>query len=128
MNGVEILNTVTDMPEKSAGTIIAYVIIAVACTVFAGMCVWSIKEMVEDVYMDWKNWICVAVLILISALFCVCDFFLIMCIVGEANKRETIVYATIDDTVPWTEINHRYELIRQDGKIYQLRVREDGDV
>ena len=127
MNGVDILNTVTDMPDKSAGMIIAYVIFAVACTVFAGMCVWSIKEMVEDVYMDWKDWIGVAVLILISAGFCVGDFFLIRGIVGEVNKRETIVYATIDDTVPWTEINKRYELIRQDGKIYQLRVREDGE-
>lgn len=38
--------------------------------------------------------------------------------------QETIVYATIDDSTPWSEINERYELIRQDGKIYQLRLRE----
>ena len=63
-------------------------------------------------------------LILISAGFCVGDFFLIRGIVGEANKRETIVYATIDDTVPWAEINRRYELIRQDGlyrRIYEIQ-------
>jgi hypothetical protein len=128
MNGVEILNTVTDMPDKSAGMIVMYVMFAVISIILSGICVWSIKEMVEDVYMDWKGWIGVAVLILISAGFCVGDFFLIRGIVDEARTRETIVYATIDDTVPWTEINEKYELIRQDGKIYQLRVREDGGV
>lgn len=128
MNGVEILNTVTDMPDKSAGMIIAYVIFAVACTVFAGMCIWGVKEMLEDNYPDLMDVIGVIVLILFVCGACVGDYFLIRGIVDETRKRETIVYATIDDTVPWTEINQRYELIRQDGKIYQLRVREDGDV
>lgn len=128
MNGVDILNTVTDMPDKSGGMIIAYVIFAVACTVFAGMCIWGVKEMLEDNYPDLMDVVGVIVLILFVCGSCVGDYFLIRGIVGEANKWETIVYATIDDTVPWTEINQRYELIRQDGKIYQLRVREDGDV
>ena len=127
MNGIEILNTVTQTPDKAGGMMIMYIMFAGILLAFAGLSAWSAKEMIEDVYMDWKDWVGVSVLILIFAACCVGDYFLIRATVDESHRQETIVYATIDDTVPWTVINEKYELIRQDGKIYQLRVREDGD-
>lgn len=127
VNGVEILNKVYQISDKSSGMIVMYVMFAIISVVFAGMCIWGVKEMLEDSYPDIMDAVGVCVLILFALGSFVGDFFLIRGIVDEARTRETIVYATIDDTVPWTEINQRYELIRQDGKIYQLRVREDGE-
>lgn len=127
MNGMEILNEVTQMPDKSWSMIALYVVFAIICTAFAGMCAWEIKENVEDTYLDALVIVGVCVLSLICIGLCVSDYFLIRAAVNESHNRETIVYATIDDTVPWTEINEKYELIRQDGKIYQLRVKEDAN-
>lgn len=129
MNGMEILNEVTQMPDKSGSMILMYVVFSIICTAFAGMCAWTVKENLEDWYADVSKVVGVCLLLLITIGFCVSDFFLIRAAVNESHNLETIVYATIDDTVPWTEINEKYELIRQDGKIYQLRVKEkDGDV
>ena len=125
INGMEILNEVTQMPDKSGSMIVMYVVFAIICTAFAGMCAWAVKENVEDRYLDASDIVGVCVLSLICIGFCVADYFLIRAAVNESHNRETIVYATIDETVPWTEINERYELIRQDGKIYQLRVKEE---
>lgn len=127
MNGVEILNKVYQISDKSSSMIVMYVMFAVISVVFAGMCIWGVKEMLEDSYPDIMDVVGVCVLILFALGCFVGDFFLIRGIVDEARTRETIVYATIDETVPWTEINEKYELIRQDGKIYQLRVKEDAD-
>lgn len=127
MNGVEILNEVTQMPDKSGSMIFLYVVFAIGCTVFAGMIVWAVKENVKDMYLDASDIVGVCVLSLVCIGLCVADYFLVRAAVYESHNRETIVYATIDETVPWTEINDRYELIRQDGKIYQLRVKEDAD-
>lgn len=113
------------MPEKSGGMILLSVVFAIICTVFAGMIAWAVKENVEDRYLDASDIVGVCVLSLVCIGLCVADYFLIRAAVYESHNRETIVYATIDETVPWTEINERYELIRQDGKIYQLRVKEE---
>ena len=125
MNGIEILNEVTQMPDKSGSMILLYVFFAIICTAFAGMIACTVKENVEDRYLETPEIVGVCILSLICIGFCVSDYFLIRAAVNESHNRETIVYATIDETVPWTEINERYELIRQDGKIYQLRVKEE---
>lgn len=126
MNGIEILNTVTQTSEKSGGLFILYILFAIILTACAGLCIYSIKEALDGCrYLDVTDWIGVVILFLIFAGCCVGDYFLIRAAVGESKQQETIVYATIDDTVPWTEINEKYELIRQDGKIYKLRVREE---
>jgi len=128
MNGIEILNEVTQMPDKSGSMILLYVVFAIMCTAFAGMIAWTVKENVEDRYLEASDIVGVCILSIICIGFCVSDYFLIRAAVDESHNRETIVYATIDNTVSWTAINEKYELIRQDGKIYQLRVREDGDI
>jgi len=128
MNGIEILNEVTQMPDKSGGMVLLYVVISIMCTAFAGMIAWTVKENVEDRYLEASDIVGVCILSIICIGFCVSDYFLIRAAVDESHNRETIVYATIDNTVSWTAINEKYELIRQDGKIYQLRVREDGDI
>lgn len=127
MNGMEILNEVTQMPDKSGSMILMYAVFAVGFAVLAGMCAWAVKENLEDWYADVSRVVGVCVLVLFCIVFCVTDYFLIRAAVDETHRRETIVYATIDDTVPWTEINERYELVRQDGKIYQLRVKEEDN-
>lgn len=128
MNGIEILNEVTQMPDKSGRMILLYVVFAIMCTAFAGMIFWTVKENVEDRCLEASEIVCVCILSMICIGLCVPDYFLIRAAVDESHNRETIVYATIDNTVSWTAINEKYELIQQDGKIYQLRVREDGDV
>ena len=127
MNGLEILNTVTQMPDRSAGLIGAYVIFAICLCALAGMVVWAIKEMMEDTYLDAMGILGICILGLVFIGCCVGNYFLIKGVVSESSTRETIVYATIDDTVPWSEVNEKYELIQQDGKIYQLRLRKDGE-
>lgn len=128
MNGIEILNEVIQMPEKAGTMIIMYVIFGIGLLVITGMLIYALCDIFGSIYMEWKDWIGVAVMCLFIGGCLFGAVMLGLAIPGEANKRETIVYATIDDTVPWSEVNEKYELLRQDGKIYQLRVREDGDV
>lgn len=127
MPGLEILNEVTRMPDKYGSLIILYVFIAICLLVIAGMLIHSICDIIRSIHMDWKDWIGVAVMCLFIGGCLLGAVMLGFAIPDKANKRETIVYATIDDTVPWSEVNEKYELIRQDGKIYQLRVREEGE-
>ena len=127
MNGMEILNEVTQMPDKSGSMILMNAVLAVIFTALAWIFAWAVKKELEDWYADIFRVVYVCILVLFCIVYCVADYFLIREAVDETHRRETIVYATIDDTVPWTEINERYELVRQDGKIYQLRLREEGD-
>ena len=39
--------------------------------------------------------------------------------------KTKIVKATVNDTVPWIEINDKYELLDQEGDIYTFAVKED---
>lgn len=128
MNGVNILNEVTRMPDKAGTMVCMYVIFAIGLLVIAGVLIHALCDIIGSIYMEWKDWVGFAIMCLFIGGCLFGAVMLGLAIPGEANKLETIVYATIDDSVPWTEINKRYELIRQDGKIYQLRVREDGDV
>lgn len=128
MNGMEILNEVTQMPERANTEIIACTVLGIALAFVAAACAYAIVRFFLDASFDitdWKDWVCLILLIAIIVAASVGSIKL-FCKIPDMNmKRETIVYATIDDTVPWTEINEKYELIRQDGKIYQLRVKEE---
>ena len=123
--GIEILNTVTEMPEKSGSMIVFCIAMAVILAVCAGMCVYALWDIISDrMYMGVEEWVGMVILIVIAAGCCVGDYFLIHGIIGETGKKETIVYATIDESVPWSVVNEQYELVKQEGRIYQLRVKE----
>ena len=116
---MEILNTVVQQPGRCVFLTALLVIFAM---VAAGTCTWLIYMIVEAIR---DEDILYGVLSFFMAAVCVVA--IIFCVRGVnalSDARETIVYATIDDSTPWSEINERYELIRQDGKIYQLRLRE----
>ena len=116
---MEILNTVVQQPGRCVFLTALLVIFAM---VAAGTCTWLIYMIVEAIR---DEDILYGVLSFFIAAVCVVG--IIFCVRGVnalSDARETIVYATIDDSTPWSEINERYELIRQDGKIYQLRLRE----
>ena len=124
MNGVKILNEVVQMPEKSGGMIILDVILVILLTITAWFCVGGVFNAIRERCLDATEWIGIVILTVMAVGCCVGGYYLIDHALGEKDRRETIVYATIDDTVPWSEVNEKYELIRQDGKIYQLRVKE----
>ena len=44
-----------------------------------------------------------------------------------ADKTYTEVYATIDDSVSWTEVNKKYKLIEQKGEMYIFKEREEDE-
>ena len=118
MPGIEILNEVTQMPDRNGGLIALYVIfgvLALACSLYMIYCAIDAvcDSIVAGAFLGG-----LAVVVLISS---ICLF---KRIPSTAAKRETILYAKIDDSVPWSAVTDKYELIRQDGKIYQLRVRE----
>jgi len=116
---MEILNTVVQQPERC---VFLTALLAIFAMVAAGTCMWMISMIVEAIR---DEDILYGVLSFFIAAVCV--VVIIVCVLGVnalSDARETIVYATIDDSTPWSEINERYELIRQDGKIYQLRLRE----
>lgn len=118
---MEILNTVTGSPAGT-GTLIALLIVFVIAAA-ASLC--YLIYLLIDAISDRDLSFAMASAWLVAVALCVIVF--ILCSRGIAalnSEKETIVYATIDDSTPWSEINERYELIRQDGKIYQLRLRE----
>ena len=48
-----------------------------------------------------------------------------LCIENAIDSRYPIVKATINDTIPWKEVNEKYTLIDQEGDIYIFRVKEN---
>lgn len=40
------------------------------------------------------------------------------------DSRVPIIKATINETVPWQEVNSKYELLEQTGKIYTFKVKD----
>ena len=48
-----------------------------------------------------------------------------LCIQNVTDSRYPIVKATINDTIPWKEVNEKYTLIDQEGDIYIFRVKEN---
>ena len=127
MSGVEVLNTVVQRPEKADSMIVMYVFFCLVLAGFAIAMIYAAYSYVDSVCMDWRDWAAICVLCLMVIGCGIGVYALVRAIPGEAGRTETIVYATIDDTVPWSEVNETYELVRQDGKIYQLRVRENND-
>jgi hypothetical protein len=126
IQGIEILNEVTQMPAKSSSTIAMYIIFAVLFLACACMCAWCIYSAISDTggYVDGGLLGGMIVLFIFFVGCCVGDYFMIKAIIPETKRRETIVYATIEESVPWIVVNEKYELVQQDGKIYTLRVRE----
>lgn len=119
---MEILNTVTGSPAGT-GTLMALLIVLMVLAAAAlGYLIYQLFDAIRDRDLDGG----LATLVVFSGALC-----LLMIVFGWRgvdrlhNAREIIVYATINDSTPWSEINERYELIRQDGKIYQLRLREE---
>lgn len=118
MPGIEILNEVTQMPDRNDG-LIALCVIFGAIAAFSGG--WLIYQGIEIVSDSVGSGLFVFGL---AAVMFGISIFLFTRIPNITAERETIVYAKIDDSVPWSAVNDKYELIRQDGKIYQLRIRE----
>lgn len=44
-----------------------------------------------------------------------------------ADTRYNEVVATINENVSWTEVNDRYELLKQEGQLYTFKVKEAPD-
>ena len=61
------------------------------------------------------------IMLLFSCLVIIIGFFVF------ADKTYTEVYATIDDSVSWTEVNEKYELIKQKGEMYIFKEREKDE-
>ena len=49
--------------------------------------------------------------------------FIFTSVVSFMDTREPIIKATIDENVSWEEINSKYELYNQEGKIYTFIVK-----
>lgn len=61
------------------------------------------------------------IILLFSCLIIIVGFFIL------ADKTYTEVYATIDDSVSWTEVNKKYKLIEQKGEMYIFKEREKDE-
>lgn len=129
IDGMEILNTVTEAPSGSTVLFILSLLIGGLFILLACICAYGICMFIKDLYpfelMDVAQ---ILLLILLMAISGFAAYAVIDDGITTKDRRETVVYATIDDSVPWSAVNDRYELIGQDGKIYRLRLREgDGD-
>lgn len=91
----------------------AAVIAFVGCAIsIVSMLVIVIKGFAKS--SGWVPFIC----ILCSFVFVYVGFYLV------ADSRVPIVKATINETVPWQEVNSKYELLEQTGKIYTFKVKD----
>lgn len=117
---MEILNTVTGSPAGTSTLIALLIVFVVLAAAAASYLVYWIVDSLCD-----RKYGVTVICFFTCAIYVVITFFCWRGLNVLRAARETIVYATIDDSTPWSEINERYELIRQDGKIYQLRLREE---
>lgn len=58
-----------------------------------------------------------------GATFVVTIFLIVLGFLIKGDNRYPIIKATINDTISWQEINDKYELREQTGKIYTFEVR-----
>lgn len=100
------------------------------------------QSVVGDAPMLWLAilvWICSAIDLILSivcyvqndhcASFCIVVLALFLIFAGfvfSSDKRYTEIKATVNDTVSWTEINAKYELLSQEGDLYTFKLKEDS--
>lgn len=109
------------MPDSASSVISACIVFGIILAGIAVVCAWAIVKFFLEASFDitdWQDWAGIILLIAIVLGTTVGSIKLFCQIPVQSKMRETIVYATIDDTVSWLEVNEKYELIRQDGKIY----------
>ena len=120
--GINILNTITTAPVDAERAIGACVIAGICLIVIIGYLIYGLKEVIKSFsYNSWEDWIgsSLMIILIIGGIFCV--YKLINEINYQNSRAETLVYATISDDVSWTEVNSKYEFVRQDGQIFVLR-------
>lgn len=129
MDGVNVLNTVVQQPDDVFTNTLGYGVLTILMLALAGACIASIYIILKD-GAGWGGWKDAVAIVIMLGIITAGGFGIHGCIKGiirENGRLETIVYATIEDSVTWKELHERYDLVRVDGKIYQLRVREGTD-
>lgn len=58
-----------------------------------------------------------------GATFVVAIFLIVLGFLIKGDNRYPIIKATINDTISWQEINDKYKLCEQTGKIYTFKVK-----
>lgn len=99
MNGVEVLNTI---PGETWN--VAFIVLAVLCFVAAVVCFAN-----EFVF----QWIACILLATVCIYFCI--------------PQKTQYKVTISDNVSFKEFNEKYEVIKQEGDIFTVEMREKDD-
>ena len=99
MNGVEVLNTI-----QGKGLDVAFIVLAAVLLIFAIILVWNDSEI----------------------LFVVCMALATVCLI-TASPQKTQYKVTISDNVSFEEFNEKYEVIKQEGDIFTVEMRENDD-
>ncbi len=120
--GINILNTIITTPTDAEHAIGACIILGVFLLVIIGCLIYVFKEGIKGfTYESWQDWL-LSSLIIIFIIGCIFGVYKLVDVINyQCSRTETLVYATISDDVSWTEVNSKYEFVRQDGQIFVLR-------
>lgn len=99
MNGVEVLNTI-----QGKGLDVAFIVLAAVLLIFAIILVCNDSEILSVVCMT----LAAACLII-------------------ASPQKTQYKVTISDNVSFKEFNEKYEVIKKEGDIFTVEMRENDD-
>lgn len=92
------------------------ILVVVVCSITCGICIGLFINGVFMLY-NWRAFFCItAVATAISfCLFYFCD----------ARKSTTYYVVTIDDSASFNEIHSQYEIIKVEGELYTLKLKEN---
>lgn len=120
--GINILNTIIAAPIDAERAIGASIMLGIFLIVIIGFLIHGFKEVIKAfTYDSWQDW-ALSLLIIILIVVCIFGVYKLADEINyQRSRTETLIYATISDDVSWTEVNSKYEFVRQDGQIFVLR-------
>ncbi len=119
MNGVEILSQTEVSTDVKINLIVFWLIVAVF---FIGTFVYCLVEIAPTKPSEWIGSVVIAVLG--AAIGCIFGY-IIGAVTGTPTDYETHYKVIVSDEVQMNEFFEKYEIVDQDGKIYEIKEKEN---
>ena len=111
MEGITLLNTYT---ENNLAFCLFFGILGLVCS---GICIWLLVQAIIE--KTEGTIVAFIILVLITASIVIFSFYK-----GLSDPTSTYYQVTIDDSVSYSEFTEKYEVIKQEGKIFTIEEKD----